>query len=53
VAAHPGFAAFWADGDPDKLSPSHLYFASQTGDPVWRLPYDMAGDFAAPEAVSR
>lgn len=51
VAAHSGFAAFWADGDPDKLSPSHLYFASQTGDRVWRLPYDMAGDFAAPEAV--
>lgn len=51
VAAHPDFAAFWADGDPDKLSPSHLYFASQTGDRVGRLPYDMADDFAAPEAV--
>jgi len=53
VHAHPDFYAFWADGDPDKLSPSQLYFANQAGDRVWRLPYDMADVVAAPEAVEQ
>jgi len=53
VGAHPDFYAFWADGDPDKLSASHLYFANQAGDRVWRLPYNMADQFAAPVAVER
>ena len=48
VAAHPDFYAFWADGDPDKFSPSHLYFTNQSGDQVWQLPYDMPDEFAAP-----
>ncbi len=49
--AHPDFAAFWADGDPDAFSKSHLYFANRDGDRVWRLPYDMAGEFEAPERI--
>jgi hypothetical protein len=49
--AHPDFHAYWADGDADKFSESHLYFTNRTGDKVWRLPYDMSGDFAAPEPV--
>ncbi|HUT89421.1 MAG TPA: family 16 glycoside hydrolase [Thermoguttaceae bacterium] len=51
VDAHPDFYAFWADGNPDELSPSHLYFTNRDGDRVWRLPYDMTGDFAKPERV--
>ncbi len=46
--AHKDFYAYWADGDADKLSESHLYFANKKGDKVWELPYDMAGDNAVP-----
>jgi hypothetical protein len=51
VPAHPDFYAYWADGNPDELSPSHLYFANQAGDKSWQLPYDMKEDFEAPTAV--
>ena len=51
VDAQRDFYAFWADGDPDKFSPSHLYFTNHGGDRVWRLPYDMSEDFAKPERV--
>ena len=47
VNAHPDFYAFWADGNPDELSPSHLYFTNQAGDAVWRMPYEMTADVAA------
>lgn len=53
MQAHPDFYAFWADGDPDQLSVSHLYFTNQSGDTVWRLPYDMPDDFARPEPLPR
>lgn len=49
--AHPDFAAFWADGDPTKPSPSRLYFANADGTRVWRLPYAMTEEFAKPEAL--
>lgn len=42
------FFAFWADGDPNELSESRLYFCSSNGERVWQLPYDMEGDSAAP-----
>ncbi len=47
------FFAFWADGNPDKLSKSHLYFTNSTGDRVWRLPYTFpeGADTAEPELV--
>ena len=48
VNAHPDFHAFWADGNPDELSPSRLFFTNQVGDEVWQLPYDMTTDFAKP-----
>ncbi len=51
VNAHPDFYAFWADGNPDEMSKSHLYFTNQAGDAVWMLPYDMDGDTATPERV--
>lgn len=49
--AHDPFFAFWADGNPDSFSESHLYFCDSTGEHVWRLPYDMPGETAQPEAV--
>lgn len=49
--AHPDFAAFWADGNPDAFSPSDLYFASRSGREVWRLPRSMKSDHAEPERV--
>ncbi|MCY2990515.1 MAG: BNR-4 repeat-containing protein [Planctomycetota bacterium] len=53
INAHPEFYAFWADGNPDQLSPSHLYFTNSSGDSVWQLPYTMPGEFAKPELVTR
>lgn len=52
VNAHDDFYAYWADGNPDELSPSYLYFSNKAGDRVWRLPYDMDEEHAAPEEVS-
>jgi hypothetical protein len=51
--AHDDFYAFWADGNPDELSPSRLYFTDKSGSRVWRLPYDMPEEFARPEPVER
>lgn len=51
VNAHPDFHAYWADGDPDKLSESCLYFTNKDADKVWKLPYTMTGDFARPEVL--
>ncbi len=51
VNAHPDFYAFWADGNPDEMSESRLYFTNQAGDAVWVLPYDMDGETAEPERV--
>lgn len=51
--ARDPFFAFWADGDPKKLSPSRLYFSDSTGTKVWRLPYTFpaGADTALPEPV--
>lgn len=46
--AHKDFYAFWADGDADKFSESHLYFTNMKGNKVWELPYNMKGDFEKP-----
>jgi hypothetical protein len=51
--AHPDFYAYWADGNPDTLTPSHLYFTNKAGDRVWQLPYDMPGDAAKPVELTR
>lgn len=51
VNAHPGFYAFWADGDTLGPSESRLYFTDRDGSQVWRLPEKMKGDFTAPEVV--
>lgn len=49
--AHPDFYAFWADGDPRKMSESHLYFTNRSGDQVWELPYSMDGELASPKPL--
>ena len=46
--AHPDFGAFWADGNPDRLSPSLLYFTDREGSGVWQLPETMEGPTAPP-----
>jgi len=51
VDAHPDFYAFWASGNPDEMSESCIYFANKTGDRVWVLPAEMAGQLAEPEAL--
>jgi hypothetical protein len=42
------FAVLWADGDPNGLSESRLYFSTRSGDRYWQLPYDMPGETAKP-----
>jgi hypothetical protein len=48
VNAHPDFYAFWADGNPDAMSESRLYFTDRSGSHVWCLPYDMQQEHASP-----
>lgn len=50
VNAHPGFYAFWADGDAFAPSDSSLFFCTREGS-VFRLPARMEGDWAAPARV--
>jgi hypothetical protein len=47
------FFAFWADGNPDKMSPSRLYFVDSTGQNLFRLPYTFpeSVDETEPERV--
>lgn len=45
------FYAFWADGDIEKRSVSHLYFTNSRGDKVWVLPYNMKKDFEKPVRI--
>ncbi|MDA0749351.1 MAG: BNR-4 repeat-containing protein [Verrucomicrobia bacterium] len=51
VNAHPDFYAFWADGNPDTLTASHLYFTNKDGTGLWKLPYDMKTPAAIPERL--
>jgi len=48
IGARDPFYTFWADGDPTQLCRSHLYFADSTGKQVWKLPYEMTGEYAEP-----
>jgi len=45
-AAAAPFRVFWADGDPTRLSESHLYFSD--GRQVWQLPYEMSAEWEVP-----
>ncbi len=46
--ANDDFYAFWADGDADELSESHLFFSNKTGEKVFELPYEMKNEFEKP-----
>jgi hypothetical protein len=48
VNAHKDFYSFWADGNADDFSESHLYFSNKKGNIVWELPYDMKSNFEKP-----
>ncbi|HSI84879.1 MAG: BNR-4 repeat-containing protein [Candidatus Methylacidiphilales bacterium] len=50
VEASSPFFAFWADGHPEKMSESRLYFTDSAGTKVRRLPYNMTTESAEPEA---
>jgi len=52
VPSHPGFAAFWADGDATAPSASDLYVADAKGT-VYRLPRAMTAARQAPEVLQR
>lgn len=39
VHCHPGFQAFWADGNADAFSESHLYFYDGQAKKVHKMPY--------------
>lgn len=51
VRAQPDFYGFWADGNPDTMSASRLYFTDKSGETVWCLPYDMEGQTATPQQL--
>jgi hypothetical protein len=51
IDAHPDFAYLWADGGTRAPSDSALYFTDAAGSRVWKLPTQMTGATAAPQAV--
>jgi hypothetical protein len=52
VNAHAEFYGFWADGNPDTISESRLYFANKSGKQVWCLPYSMETAVATPKLLN-
>ncbi|HPJ60854.1 MAG TPA: BNR-4 repeat-containing protein [Bacteroidales bacterium] len=53
VNAHKDFYSYWADGDADKLSESHLYFSNKKGNIVYELPYEMNSENGKPMKVDK
>jgi hypothetical protein len=49
--AHEQFYAYWADGDANGPSDSHLFFTDKEGSAVWKLPAEMTQEFAMPERM--
>ena len=48
--AADAFYCFWADGNPDKITRSYLYFCTKEGQ-VYRMPYQMDSEWASPEKM--
>ncbi|GAA5222039.1 BNR-4 repeat-containing protein [Membranihabitans marinus] len=44
------FMYFWADGNPNRMTESLMYFGDEEGQ-VWQLPYDMHKDEQTPVSV--
>ena len=42
-----GFYSFWADGNPDKITRSYIYFCNRSGK-VFRMPYEFTDEWVAP-----
>ncbi|MGM0506734.1 MAG: BNR-4 repeat-containing protein [Bacteroidota bacterium] len=42
------FSLYWADGSPNEISPSRLYFGELSGERYWQLPYEMDEPYATP-----
>ena len=51
VNAHDDFFAFWADGDADRFSISHLYFCTKDGK-VFKMPYTMTEEWEKPQPLT-
>jgi hypothetical protein len=51
LRAHDDFHAFWADGNPDTQSEARPYFTDRNGRHLGRLPYQMDGKTATPQAA--
>lgn len=45
------FQFFWADGNPDIFSSSHLYFGDLEGN-IWQLPYSMTQEEEKPQKIN-
>ena len=43
------FFCYWADGNPDRITSSRIYFADSRGN-IWVLPYDMKQEWETPES---
>ncbi len=52
VKAQDPFYGFWADGNPERLTQSKLYFTDSKGN-VMQLPYDMTEDWEAAVPVKK
>ncbi len=50
VSGKDPFMYFWADGNPDKMSESVLYFGDSKGN-VWQLPYNMMAEEQLPVRI--
>jgi len=50
LKAKAPFSFFWANGNPEKLSKSELFFGNFDGT-VYRLPYEMRADFEQPVKI--
>jgi hypothetical protein len=48
VNAHPGFYAYWADGNGEKPSACSIHFADKSGEKVFVMPRKMEAEFDEP-----
>lgn len=51
VNVNKEFFCFWADGDPEQISESRLYFTNKDCERVWVLPYNMKKNTARPQRI--
>ncbi|HPJ60916.1 MAG TPA: BNR-4 repeat-containing protein [Bacteroidales bacterium] len=49
--ANSEFYCYWADGDPEQISESRIFFTNENCDRVWMLPYTMKKSYARPQRI--